>query len=122
MLNSFLWILDREQFQLKTDAYIWPYKIDLRIKESLQNIGLEIEKFEKVQFEDELVLQDKIEYISSAILKLTIENNTSKVYEIAVAVTKNWKFLSELSEFSKVLNHRQKLFGHTVCGNYFLFL
>lgn len=121
-MNTFLWIIDGEQFQLKIDAHIWPYKIGLKIKETLQNIEFEIEKFEKVQLEDELILQDKIEYISSAIIKLTIENNTSKVYEIAVDVNKNWKFISELHSFGQVLNHRQKLFGHKVRGDYFLFL
>jgi dynein heavy chain len=122
-LNSFLWIIDKEQFKLKIDAHIWPYKIALRIKETLENIGLEIEKFEKVQLEDEIILQDKIEFISNAILKLTIEINISKVFEIAVDINKNWKLISELHSFGQVLNHRQKLFGHTVCGDYFfLFL
>jgi len=114
MLDTFLWIVDDEQLKLKLDSQIWPYKIELRIKESLQSIASNIEKFEKIQFEDELSLQDSVEYLSSVILKLTIENNLSKVFEIAVEVNKNWKLIKDLQLTSQTLNLRQKLFGHTV--------
>lgn len=118
MLDSFLWVTDIDQFKLKWDAKIWPYKIDLRISEALEILESEFEKFEKIQFEDELSLQDRIEYITSVILKLTIENNLSRVFEIAVDVSKNWKLIKELQTFSQVLNQRQKLFGHTVSINF----
>lgn len=114
MLDIFLWIVDKEQLQQKWEVRIWPYKIELVTKEYLDKLGLEIEKFEKVQYEDELLLQDKVEYIGSAILKLTIENNLSKVFEIAVEVSKNWKLIMDLQLFSQTLNARQKLFGHPV--------
>lgn len=114
MLDTFLWTLDREQMQLKWDVKIWPYKIELKIKEFLTDLAANIEQFEKLQFEDELLLQERIEEISSAILKLTIENDLSKVFEIAVEVNKSWKFIEELQMFGETLNHRQKLFGHTV--------
>lgn len=114
MLDTFLWIVDDEQLKLKYDSQIWPYKIDLRIKESLQSIVTNIEKFEKIQFEDELLLQDNVEYLSSVILKLTIENSLSKVNEIAVEVNKNWKLIKDLQLTSQTLNLRQQLFGHTV--------
>lgn len=114
MLDTFLFIIDEDQLKLKYDSQIWPYKIELRIKESLESIALNIEKFEKAQFEDELLLQDNVEYLSSIILKLTIENNLSKVLEIAVEVNKNWKLITELQLTSQTLNLRQKLFGHTV--------
>ncbi|XP_029347294.1 dynein heavy chain 1, axonemal [Acyrthosiphon pisum] len=114
MLDTFLWIVDDEQLKLKYDSQIWPYKIELRIKETLENITTNIEKFEKIQFEDELLLQDNVEYLSSIILKLTIENNLSKVNEIAVEVNKNWKLIKDLQLTSQTLNLRQQLFGHTV--------
>jgi len=114
MLDTFLWILDDEQLKLKYDSQIWPYKIELIMKETLQSITTNIEKFEKIQFEDELLLQDNVEYLSSIILKLTIENNLSKVNEIAVEVNKNWKLIKDLQLTSQTLNLRQQLFGHTV--------
>lgn len=114
MLDTFFWIVEYEQLKLKLDAKIWPYKIENKIKESLENLTLEIEKFEKIQSEDESAMQDKVEYITSTILKLTIENNLSKVFEIAVEVGKTWKLIKELQLFSQILNHRQKLFGHQV--------
>lgn len=114
MLDTFLWIVDDEQLKLKYDSQIWPYKIELRIKESLQSIATNIEQFEKIQFEDEILLQDNVEYLSSVILKLTIENSLSKVNEIAVEVNKNWKLIKELQKTGRTLNLRQKLFGHTV--------
>lgn len=114
MLDIFLWIIDNEQFKLKWDAKIWPYEIELKIRETLENLEIEFEKFEKIQFEDELSLQDRVEYISGAILKLTIETNLSKVFEISVDINKNWKQIKELQSFSQTLNQRQKLFGHPV--------
>lgn len=117
MLDTFLWIVDNEQLQQKWEVKIWPYKIDLVTKEYLEKLGMEIEKFEKVQYEDELLLQDKVEYIGSAILKLTIENNLLKVFEIAVEVSKNWKLIEDLQLFSQTLNIRQKLFGQPVSEN-----
>lgn len=118
MLDSFLWVTDMDQFKLKWDAKFWPYKIDLKITEATEILESEFEKFEKIQFEDELSLQDRVEYITGVILKLTIENNLSRVYEIAVDVSKNWKLIKELQSFSQVLNQRQKLFGHTVSINF----
>lgn len=122
ILNKFLWVINGEQLQLKTDAMLWPYKINLKIKESLQNVEHEIEKFEKLHLEDELVLQDRVEYISGAITQLTIENNLQRVLKIAVGVNKNWKFISELHSFGLILNRRQKIFGHTVCRYNCLYL
>lgn len=120
MLDTFYWIIDNEQLKLKYDAKIWPYKIETKIKESLDNLTLEIEKFEKIQFEDELLLQDKVEYITSIILKLTIETNLSKVLEIAVEVNKTWKMINDLQKQSELLNYRQKLFGHEVSTHFFI--
>lgn len=114
MLDAFFWIINSEQLKLKVNANIWPYKIEMKIKDSLENVSFEIEKFEKVQYEDELLLQNKIEFITNNILKLTIENNLSKVFEIAVEVNKTWKLIEELEVFSQTLNHRQKLFGNQV--------
>jgi len=114
MLDPFLWILEDEQLKLKYSSLIWPYKINLKVKESLENIAIYIEKFEKIQIEDELLLQENVEYLSDIILKLTIENNLSKVNEIAVEVNKNWKLIKDLQLTSQTLNLRQKLFGHTV--------
>ncbi|XP_060838328.1 dynein axonemal heavy chain 1 [Rhopalosiphum padi] len=114
MLDTFFWILEDEQLKLKFDSQIWPYKIQLRIKEFMENVAINIEKFEKIQIEDELLLQDNVEYLSSVILKLTIENNLSKVNEITVEVNKNWKLIKDLQLTSQTLNLRQKLFGHTI--------
>lgn len=122
MLDIFLWIVDKEQLQQKWEVRIWPYKIELVTKEYLDKLGMEIEKFEKVQYEDELLLQDKVEYIGSAILKLTIENNLSKVFEIAVEVSKNWKLINDLQLFSQTLNARQKLFGHPVSAEFIYYI
>lgn len=117
MLDTFLWILDDEQLKLKYVSQIWPYKIQLRIRESLQSIETYIEQFEKIQFEDELLLQDNLEHLTSVVLKLNIENNLSKVNEISVEINKNWKLIKDLKFTSQTLNRRQKLFGHTVSSN-----
>lgn len=118
MLDTFYWIVDNEQLKLKFEARIWPYRIEMKIKESLEMMDLEIEKFEKVQYEDELALQNKVEYITSIILKLTIESDLSKVLEVAVEVSKTWNLITDLKAFSQTLNHRQKLFGHQVSINF----
>lgn len=118
MLDTFFWIINSEQLKLKVNANIWPYKIEMKIKESEENVSIDIEKFEKIQYEDELLLQNKIEYITNNILKLTIENNLSKVFEIAVEVNKMWKLIEELELFSQTLNRRQKLFGYQVSAHF----
>lgn len=114
ILDEYLWIFEVDQLKLKWKAIIWPHTIKKIITKSLEKLTMEKEKFEKIQFEDELLLQEKVEYMSSVILQLTVETDLSKVYEIAVDVNKNWKTINELRSFSQVLNYRQQLFGHPV--------
>lgn len=55
--------------------------------------------------------------MNGAILKLTIENDLTRVLEIAEEVNKNWKLIKELQSFGQKLNQRQKIFGHLVSTN-----
>lgn len=103
--------------KLKLEAKTWPYKIEVKITETLERLDIEFEKFEKLQLEDELLLQDNVEYINTVILKLTIENDLTRVLEIAEEVNKNWKLIKELQLFGQKLNQRQKIFGHPVSTN-----
>lgn len=96
------------------DCKTWPYKIELRITETLDRLESDFEKFEKLQYEHELYLQENVEYINGAILKLTIENDLTRILETAEEVNKNWKLIEELQSFGQSLNQRQKLFGHPV--------
>ncbi|XP_050527307.1 dynein axonemal heavy chain 1-like [Daktulosphaira vitifoliae] len=114
MLDIFWWVIDKEQSDIKWEAIIWPYKLELKIKETLQKLIIDTEKFEKIQFEDELNLQNKVEFITSNILKLTLEDSLVKVFEIAVDVNKNWNMIKELQKFGQTLNQRQRLFGHQI--------
>ncbi|XP_050431121.1 dynein axonemal heavy chain 1-like [Adelges cooleyi] len=114
ILDAFWWVLDKEQSDIKWEAIIFPYNLEAKIEETLQNLALETEKFEKIQFEDELTLQNKVEYITGNILKLTLEDSLSRVFEVAVDVAKNWSMIKELQKFGQTLNQRQRLFGHQV--------
>jgi len=68
MMDTFLWIVENEQLKLKFISIIWPYKFQLRVKESLKNTAIYIEKIKKIQIEVELLLQENVEYLSSIIL------------------------------------------------------
>jgi len=114
ILDAYLWLFDIDQLKLKWKTKIWPHTIKQIITKSLEKLAMEKEKFEKIQFEDEMLLQEKVEYMSSIILQLTVETDLSKVYEIAVDINKNWKTINELRSFSQVLNYRQQLFDHPV--------
>lgn len=96
----------------------WPYRIELRMNETQERLDGDFERFEKLQFEQELLLQETVEYINGAILKLTIETDLTRILETAEEVNKLWKEIEKLQSFGQSLNHSQKLFGHLVSINY----
>ncbi len=68
MLDPFLWILEDEQLKLKYSSLIWPYKISLKVKESLENIAIYI--LEKPYLTSIGLIEPQI-----ADLQATIENS-----------------------------------------------
>jgi len=114
VLDGFLWIFDTDQLKVKWKAKVWPHMIKRIIPKSLEKLATEKEKFEKIQLEDELLLQEKVEYMSGVMLLLAVETNLSKIFEIAVDVSKHWKTIKELQSFGEVLRQRQRLFGQPV--------
>ncbi|CAK1542459.1 unnamed protein product [Leptosia nina] len=74
----------------------------------------EQEKFWKLHQQDEQTLSDKIDMFTSQCMALTLQNDFSRVHEIANDIKKAWKGMKDAQEWGRVLNQRQKLFGQPV--------
>ncbi|CAG5057893.1 unnamed protein product [Parnassius apollo] len=74
----------------------------------------EQEKFWKLHQQDEQTLFDKIDMFTSQCMALTLQNDMTKVHEIANDIKKAWKGMKEAQDWGRVLNRRQKLFGEPV--------
>lgn len=90
--------------------------------ETLERLNGEFKKFEKLQIEHESLLQERVEYTNSVIIQLIIQNDLTRVFEIAKEIEKNWIAIKELQSFSQSLNQRQKLFGHPVSTNRYIYI
>lgn len=111
MLEFFWYALPQEDFESKWEAIGWPYKLSKQIEATNLNLDEEFEKYYKIQLNDEMSLEEKVEFFTVQVTKLSGEKDYNKVHEIAVDVKRLWKGMKEAQEQGQLLNQRQKLFN-----------
>uniref|UniRef100_A0ABD2WRH4 Dynein heavy chain 1, axonemal n=1 Tax=Trichogramma kaykai TaxID=54128 RepID=A0ABD2WRH4_9HYME len=115
VLEHFCYNLSDDDFNAFWSARRYPTRI-LRIIDETSKVLLELEKevFYKVQLEDQIQINDRIDFVMGAMTGIAIQNDLAKVYEIAKEVKNVGKLIREVQEFGLMLNARQKLFGMPV--------
>lgn len=111
MLEFFWYALSQEDFENKWEAVGWPYKLSKQIEATNLSLDEEFEKYYKIQLNDEMSLEEKVEFFTVQVTKLSGEKDYNKVHEIAVDVKRLWKGMKEAQEQGQLLNQRQKLFN-----------
>lgn len=79
MLDSFWYALENEEFEAKWEALGWPFRLANKMEEIYSTLEAETEVFLKLQGDDELMLQDRIELITSTITHMASMSDFSKV-------------------------------------------
>ena len=64
-----------------------------------------------MQLEDEVQIQDRIDYAAGAVTNVTVQCDVMKFKDTTKDVRQTKELLRELQEFALTLNSRQKLFG-----------
>ncbi|CAB0035010.1 unnamed protein product, partial [Trichogramma brassicae] len=115
VLEHFCYNLSDDDFNAFWSARRYPTRI-LRIIDETSKVLLELEKevFYKVQLEDQIQINDRIDFVMGAMTGIATQNDLAKVYEIAKEVKNVGKLIREVQEFGLMLNARQKLFGMPV--------
>ncbi|KAF2895248.1 hypothetical protein ILUMI_10928 [Ignelater luminosus] len=110
VLEYFWYALPQEDFENKWEAIGWPYKISQQIETTNTFLDDEWDKYYKIQMNDELTLEEKVEHLTVLVTQMSGLRDFSKTHEIAVDIRRVWKAMKEAQEQGQLLNSRQKLF------------
>ncbi|XP_043502299.1 dynein axonemal heavy chain 1-like [Polistes fuscatus] len=111
ILEHFRWNLSNEDFNVKWEAIGFPRKIEELVAETEERFAIEQEKFLRIQTQDEIMLQEKIDLLVGNVTNITLQTDINMVHEIAIDIKRIWKLMKECKEMGILLNERQKLFG-----------
>ncbi|XP_044735428.1 dynein axonemal heavy chain 1-like [Chrysoperla carnea] len=110
IFNEFFYSIKDDDFQVKWDVIGWPYKISRTIDKITEFLLEETEKFKKLQGEDEIELNDRIDGFAAEVVKYEKEKDIDNLETIAINIAKLWKNMEIAKEKAQLLNRRQKLF------------
>lgn len=79
MLDTYWYVLEQSEFDAKWEALGWPHRLNLKVEETVGTLENEFQIFQKLQVDDEFMLQDRIELITSTITNLASLQDFSKV-------------------------------------------
>uniref|UniRef100_A0A2A4JD05 Dynein heavy chain linker domain-containing protein n=1 Tax=Heliothis virescens TaxID=7102 RepID=A0A2A4JD05_HELVI len=114
VLEAFFMPLENDDFKALWEAIGWPQQITKQVDDTILFLEEEQEKFWKLHMQDEQTLYDKIDMFTAQCMTLTLQNDFSKVHEIANDIKKAWKAMKDAQDWGRILNQRQKLFGQPV--------
>ncbi|KAJ8943655.1 hypothetical protein NQ318_005657 [Aromia moschata] len=80
VLDTFWYAIPDEDFQNKWEAVGWPYKIRQQIDVTDGFLKEEEERFYKLQLDDELALQDKIETLTAQVVQMSQLRDFTKAF------------------------------------------
>ncbi|GJQ83086.1 DNAH1, partial [Trypoxylus dichotomus] len=114
ILDYFWYSLPDEDFENKWEVIGWPHKISQQIDAANEYLNEETDKFQKIQFNDEITLTEKIEQMTVQVTKMSAYTDFGASHENAIEVKRLWKHMKEAQEQGQLLNQRQKLFNMPV--------
>ncbi|KAK2581762.1 hypothetical protein KPH14_002241 [Odynerus spinipes] len=104
ILDHFRWNLSDEDSDAKWEAIGFPRKIQQLITETEERFLGEQEKFLKIQTQDEIMLQEKIDTLVGNVANVALQTDISMVHEIAIDIKRIWKLMKECQETGVQLN------------------
>ncbi|XP_026674744.1 dynein heavy chain 1, axonemal-like [Ceratina calcarata] len=118
VLDAFLWNISDEDFQAKWEAIGSPLLIENEVQcivqETNERFVEEQEKFHKIQLQDEVLLEERIDTLVSNVANIALQTDINRIHETALDVKRVWKAMTDAREMGLLLNERQKLFGMKV--------
>ncbi|KAI4462791.1 dynein heavy chain 1 axonemal-like protein [Holotrichia oblita] len=111
ILDYFWYSLPDEDFENKWEVIGWPHKITLQIDATNEYLNEESDKFQKIQFNDEINLTEKIEQMTVQVTKMSAYTDFNTTHENAIEMKRLWKHMKDAQEQGQLLNQRQKLFN-----------
>ncbi|CAL7945370.1 unnamed protein product [Xylocopa violacea] len=114
VLDGFLWNITDEDFQAKWEAIGSPLQIENEITETNERFVEEQDKFHKIQLQDEVLLQERIDTLVGNVANIALQTDINRIHETALDVKRVWKAMTDCREMGLLLNERQKLFGMKV--------
>lgn len=79
ILDYFWYSLPDEDFDNKWEVIGWPHKITQQIDATNEYLNEETDKFQKIQFNDEISLTEKIEQMTVQVTKMSAYTDFSQV-------------------------------------------
>ncbi|XP_018331814.1 dynein heavy chain 1, axonemal-like [Agrilus planipennis] len=114
ILDYFWYALPQEDFENKWEAIGWPLKISQQIEATNEFLEEETDKFRKIQLDEELALEERIEGFTVQVAQLSGQRDFTRAHEVAIEIKRLWKNMKEAQEQGLLLNSRQKLFNMPV--------
>ena len=71
MFDAFWYSLTDNDFENKWEMVGWPRRISQQIATTYENLDEETDKFQRIQFNDEILLTDKIEQLGVHVAKMS---------------------------------------------------
>lgn len=78
-MDYFWYSLPDEDFENKWEVIGWPHKITLQIDATNEYLNEETDKFQKIQFNDEINLTEKIEQMTVQVTKMSAYTDFNSV-------------------------------------------
>lgn len=79
------------------------------MRETYERLTEEQEKFYKIQLQDEVLLQERIDTLVSNVANIALQTDINRIHETALDVKRIWKSMVDCREMGLLLNERQKL-------------
>ncbi|XP_060831781.1 dynein axonemal heavy chain 1-like [Bombus pascuorum] len=114
ILDAFLWNISDEDFHAKWEVIGCPVQIEKEVRETNERLMEEQEKFYKIQLQDEVLLQERIDTLVSNVANIALQTDINRIHETALDVKRIWKSMVDCREMGLLLNERQKLFDMKV--------
>lgn len=86
----------------------------MQVAETNEQLVEEQDKFYKIQLQDEVLLEEKIDTLVSNVANIALQTDINRIHETALDVKRIWKTMVDCREMGLLLNERQKLFGMPV--------
>lgn len=84
------------------------------MRETNERLMEEQEKFYKIQLQDEVLLQERIDTLVGNVANIALQTDINRIHETALDVKRIWKSMVDCREMGLLLNERQKLFDMKV--------
>lgn len=112
-MDSFWYNLTDEDFENKWEAVSWPLRVTQHVDEINDVLVEETDKFQKIQLNDELILEERIEVLTVQVTNMSALRDFTKVKQfLFAALLFNLSVFLLLRRFTKLLSILEEFGRH----------